>query len=231
MPYGKDGRYPPEEGKIYDRAGYEELIKIISEPAKVTTLNVIFMVCFLYAALLTTIWVFKDFDKSWWTPVFFAGLAFFDRYYKCSSEYKIKLRNHMEKVKQAINEESFQSKNTVNLTLSDGSSITAPINIGSQIVNSYKEVKDSGVSNELKEKLSQLSREVAEASKNLDKVAQIQLADKLGSLNKVIAEGEAGRQWWHVNANSLKEVAKVIGQVGLPIIKTVEELIKLFTLN
>jgi hypothetical protein len=224
MPYGKYGKYPPPEGKVYDRAGYEELIRINNEFPKTTLLNILFYLAFVYIVILLVVGFFGNVNRDWWMPVPFFALAFSSVYIKRYDKYRKMLIAHMENIKKTEDERNLQRKNMVNLTVGDGS----PIIIGSHLENSFNRVQSANISNEIKDKLRQLNTEVAEASKSINSSSKAHLEEKTKSLNEVIAKGEGERTWWLINANSVKEVAKVIGAVGVPIIKTVDALISLF---
>jgi hypothetical protein len=138
-------------------------------------------------------------------------------------------------VGQVIIQNSLEGNNTVenqqkNFSISGvgGSvNISAPIAIADSIENSFNQLSDSNVKDDIKSLLENLLATVNEINKTVppdqSETAQAMARDAETLVNEVTSS-KPRRKWYELGLEGLKEAAESLGSVALPVITIVEKI-------
>ncbi len=95
------------------------------------------------------------------------------------------------------------------------------------IQNSFNKINESGISDELKAKLKELSEAVEAMTGEMPDDKAKEVTDDLQTLVNETTKEEPRQKWYELSAQGLIEAAKTVGTVGQPVIQTVQEVSKL----
>ncbi|MCP4108521.1 MAG: hypothetical protein GY749_23735 [Desulfobacteraceae bacterium] len=95
------------------------------------------------------------------------------------------------------------------------------------ILDSSIKKNESGVSDELKAKLKELSEAVEAMAKEIPGNKAEEVTNDLQTLVNETTKKEPRQKWYELSAQGLIEAAQTVGTVGQPVIQTVQEVSKL----
>jgi hypothetical protein len=111
--------------------------------------------------------------------------------------------------------------------IGDNANISAPIVIADSIQESFNILEKADVNKELKTQLDQLLRTVNQVSKQVTP-EQTEIAQRMAQdaeiLVKEAASSTPRRPWYELSLEGLQEAAKSIGEIAIPVLKTVGEI-------
>jgi len=113
------------------------------------------------------------------------------------------------------------------INFGDNATVHGDVIVAQTIQDSFNKLKDGDANADLKAKLEALHRKVAEMAVNLAGERARETARDLDGFTKEATSGSPRRRWFELNGKSIIEVAQTVGAVGLPVIKLVEEIMKL----
>lgn len=111
------------------------------------------------------------------------------------------------------------------IKIGDNATVNAPVTIADEIENSFNAVAKSGVDSEVRSLVDQLLVEITEISEHLDEAQAEEIAESAELLSKEIAKGSPKRRWYEFSLSCIKDVASKVGEVGVPLIKTISTLL------
>lgn len=86
------------------------------------------------------------------------------------------------------------------------------------------------LSNDLRQNLQELSRQVEQMVKHLPPKEAEKAAQDLEKLTDEAISGKPTREWYQVSADGLVKAAKAVGETAEPVIKTVKKILPLLAL-
>ena len=99
--------------------------------------------------------------------------------------------------------------------------------VANTIENSFNKVSSSAASEQIKEKLKEITEAVADMCNHLPEDEARAAARDLDSLTKEVISSKPRRKWYQINAEGLIEAAKTVGELGAPVITAVSSLLAL----
>ncbi len=130
---------------------------------------------------------------------------------------------HAERINQVTHQEKV-------INIGDNNTISAPVVIADSIENSFNELKDAQMEEDVRTLLSELLKEVTEVNKKVESEKSgdaESMARDAETLVKEASSSNPRRRWYEVSLDGLKQAAVNIGEVAGPVLKIVEKLIPL----
>lgn len=113
------------------------------------------------------------------------------------------------------------------IQIGSNANISAPIIIADSIQESFNTLEKADVNRDLKTQLDQLLRTVNQVSKQVTP-EQTEIAQRMAQdaeiLVKEVASSSPRRRWYELSLEGLQEAAKSIGEIAIPVLKTVGEI-------
>ena len=113
------------------------------------------------------------------------------------------------------------------IQIGSNANISAPIIIADSIQESFNTLEKADVNKDLKTQLDQLLRTVNQVSKQVTP-EQTEIAQRMAQdaeiLVKEAASSSPRRRWYELSLEGLQEAAKSIGEIAIPVLKTVGEI-------
>ena len=110
------------------------------------------------------------------------------------------------------------------INIGNNNTISAPVVIADRIENSFTTLAKSEVGSDIQELIEQLIKQVNEVSKTCKVAHADSMARDVESLTKEVASKSPRREWYELSVKGLKEAATAIGEVGKPILETLQKL-------
>ena len=126
---------------------------------------------------------------------------------------------HAEKVAQ-MNQEKV-------INIGDNNTITAPITIADSIQNSFNELKEANIEQDIEKLLEQLVTAVNDVNKNVKKEESDKaeaMARDVETLVKEATSENPRQAWYEITMNGLKEAAQSIGEIANPVLDVLTKL-------
>lgn len=122
-----------------------------------------------------------------------------------------------------------QIMTTYDIKIGDHATVHGDLVVAETIQNSFNKLRDSAASPELKDALTELTRNVAEMAKHLPQESAREAARDLEILTKEATSGAPRRRWWELSVEGLKDAAKTVGEIAAPVLASVEKVIRFLT--
>lgn len=137
-------------------------------------------------------------------------------------QISLKVRNYSKSINVII-EDLDMSTTTITNTISN-SEINAPVIMAQSLQGSFNTISKGDADEGVKRLLEELLVEIAEAGDAFGENAKI-VAQDASVLSEEVSGGKARRKWYELSVSGLKEAAEAIGEVGVPILKTLGKLL------
>jgi hypothetical protein len=123
---------------------------------------------------------------------------------------------------------TYEEKVMVNIEASGTGNIINVAKYMIDVTNTVNQnVTQSSASGEVKELMKSLVDQVTAAAPKIDPATAEQLGKNLEALSKELNSAKPQRKWYEVSLDGLKEAAEAVGELGVPIVKTVAKLVPL----
>ncbi len=113
------------------------------------------------------------------------------------------------------------------INIGKGATISAPVIIADQIQHSFNVLEKSSVNPEVKALITDLIKQVAEASQKMPEEKAKQVGSDAEALATEVASGAPRKRWYELSIDGLREAATAVGEVGKPILETTAKLLPL----
>ncbi len=110
------------------------------------------------------------------------------------------------------------------ITIGAGSTMNAPVFIADDMENCFNTVDRSGVNDEVKAVLKELLEAVTEVAKGVEEKKAKGMVRDVKTLTDEVTSEEPNRRWYECSVEGLREAAKAVGKVGVPILTAVAKL-------
>nr|WP_321253302.1 hypothetical protein [uncultured Ruegeria sp.] len=110
--------------------------------------------------------------------------------------------------------------NTKTINIGAGAQVNAPVVVAETIENSFQTIDRSNVGTDLKDAVSALLSEIARASEHMNSDQANELARDAETLTKELASEKPRESWYNLALENIKKIAKDVGDVGVPILKS-----------
>ena len=98
----------------------------------------------------------------------------------------------------------------------------------SNVINTVNlNLNQSTASDDVKNLVKVLTEQVSAAAPKVDSGSAEQLGKNLEALSKELSSAKPQKRWYEVSLEGLKEAADAVGEIGIPIAKTVAKLMPL----
>jgi len=114
-----------------------------------------------------------------------------------------------------------------NITIGDNVKFTGDLVVANTIQGSFNKISSSVASDEIKEKLKQLTEAVTDMCNQLPQDRAREAARDLEALTSEVLSDKPRRKWYELSAHGLIEAAKTVGQVAAPVISIITALLPL----
>lgn len=115
------------------------------------------------------------------------------------------------------------STTTITNSISN-SQINAPVNMAQSLQGSFNTISNSSADSHVNKMLEELLVQIANAGDAFGENAE-NVAKDAQVLSEEVSGGKARRKWYELSISDLKEAAEAIGEVGVPIVKTLGKLL------
>ncbi len=126
---------------------------------------------------------------------------------------------HAEKVAQ-MNQEKV-------INIGDNNTISAPITIADSIQNSFNDLKEAKIDQDIEKLLKQLLEAVNDVNKNATDEASVAteaMARDVETLVKEATSANPRQAWYEITMKGLKEAAKSVGEIANPVLEVLKKL-------
>ena len=106
------------------------------------------------------------------------------------------------------------------------STINAPVTMADSIEGSFNTVQSSQASDELKDVLATLIKQIAEIGHGWG-AQESEVTRDVKALSEEVASAAPRRKWYELSVEGLKEAALAVGEVGVPVVATLKKLLSL----
>ncbi len=117
----------------------------------------------------------------------------------------------------------------IDVKLGDGTVIHGDFVVANSIKDSFNKVASSEVSDNLKDLLKDLTRQVGLMTQSLPEDKGKQAARDLETLTAEVTSKTPRTQWWQLSLAGLKDAAIAVGEVGKPVLEIAEKIVPLLT--
>lgn len=116
---------------------------------------------------------------------------------------------------------------TINIHLGDNSPISGNVVVAQSVENSFNKAESADISNELKDLLQRLAKEVAGISTALPEETAEEVARDLDTLTAEAISKNPRKRWWQMSAEGLQQAAEKLGKIGKPMLELVVMVVSL----
>jgi len=120
---------------------------------------------------------------------------------------------------------------TFNIKFGDYTTFHGDLIVAQSIQDSFNTLRESTTNNELKSKLEELTKEIAEQCRSLPESAARQLAEDVSSLVKESLKQSPRREWYELSAKGIIQAASALGVASEKIVGLVKGVLSLLTRN
>lgn len=113
----------------------------------------------------------------------------------------------------------------IEVSIGNNAQFSGDFVVAKSIENSFNKVVSSGLNDELKELLTELSIAVGKAIENLPQDEGQDVAEDLDTLIDQATREKPKRKWWSVSIDGLIKAAEKLGKVGIPIIELISKIV------
>jgi hypothetical protein len=115
----------------------------------------------------------------------------------------------------------------VNIIVGDGVTISGDFVVASSIVNSFHKAQSANITEELKDLLQKLAKEVGKMSEALPKETAEQVARDLEMFIAEATSQAPRKKWWQLSVEGLKRAAQDVRDIGKPVLELVALIVPL----
>jgi hypothetical protein len=124
---------------------------------------------------------------------------------------------YIEKAKAIYAEEA--NMTTIRVEFGDGNTFYGDVIVAEKIKNSFNQADKADAPDELRDLLKELAVAVGKMSESLPKDEAKKVARDLETLTEEAISAEPRRRWWELSIDGLKQAARNVGEIGLPVIR------------
>ena len=113
------------------------------------------------------------------------------------------------------------------INIGDNNTISAPITIADSIQNSFNDLKEATIDQDIEKLLKQLLEAVNDVNKNATDEASVAteaMARDVETLVKEATSANPRQAWYEITMKGLKEAAKSVGEIANPVLEVLKKL-------
>jgi len=118
-------------------------------------------------------------------------------------------------------------KDNIEVQLGNNAHISGDFIVAKSIDNSFNKISSSGLSDELKILLKELSIEVGKMVEHLPKDEAEEIAEDFDTLSNQVISEKPKRKWWSVSIDGLTKAAENLGKIGTPVLELISKIVPL----